>query len=103
MNVKKVNVLILCGLSSCSNVNEFWQYLSNDPDLCGVIIDHFISVITSSPLYEPPHENTGSHQNIATHHPFAIFCALREIFQGKEIQLVRYSLFFKKKNKPPNN
>lgn len=74
-----------------SNVVEFWQYVSSDPDLSGVIIDNFLGILSSSCVYEVPSEgsaNNAHHQNIATQQPFAIFCALKEIFAGKEIQKV---------------
>lgn len=68
--------------------------MSNDADLSGYIVDHFLSILSSSCLYEVPGENQGTdRQNIATHQPFAIFCALKEILAGKQIQGVSLSSF----------
>lgn len=77
----------------CSNVVEFWQFVSNDAELSGYVIDHFLSILSSSCLYEAPGENQGTNrQNIATHQPFAIFCALKEILAGKQIKGVSSSI-----------
>lgn len=60
--------------------------MSSDAELTGVIIDHFLNILSSSCLYEAPVDSSGNNnhdrQNIATHQPFAIFCALKEIFSG---------------------
>lgn len=73
---------------------EYWQCVSNDAELSGYIIDHFLSILSSSCLYEVPGENQGTdRQNLATHQPFAIFCALKEILAGKQIQGVSLSSF----------
>lgn len=70
-----------------SNIIEFWQCVATQAELSGFIIDHFLGILSSSCLYEIPGEKSGpSLQNIATHQPFAIFCALKEIVQGKEIR-----------------
>lgn len=76
-----------------SNVIDFWQFLSVDAELSGIIIDHFLGILSSSCLYEVSNENGGNsdRQNIATHQPFAIFCALKEMFGGKEIQGVTFA------------
>lgn len=72
-----------------SNIIEFWQCVSSQAELSGFIIDHFLGILNSSCLYEVSAEKAGpSNQNIATHQPFAIFCALKEIVQGKEIRVV---------------
>lgn len=55
-------------------------------ELSGFIIDHFLGILSSSCLYEVSGEKLGpNQQNMATHQPFAIFCALKEIFHGKGI------------------
>lgn len=72
----------------CSNVIEFWQYVSTDNILTGTIIDHFLSTLSSSCLYESSDGGGSDRQNIATIQPFAIFCALREIMPGKEASAV---------------
>lgn len=75
--------------SSCSNIVEFWQCVATQADLSGFMIDHFLGILSSSCLYEVSGEKTGpGYQNVATHQPFAIFCALKEIVQGKNIQPV---------------
>lgn len=72
-----------------SNIVEFWQCVAQQAELSGFIIDHFLGILSSSCLYEVPGEKTGpSYQNIATHQPFAIFCALKEIVHGNTIQAV---------------
>lgn len=72
-----------------SNIVEFWQCISSDADLTGYIIDHFLGILSSSCWYEVSGEVPNSdRQNIATHQPFAIFCALKEILAGKQIQAV---------------
>lgn len=75
--------------SSFSNIVEFWQCVATQADLSGFMIDHFLGILSSSCLYEVSGEKTGpGYQNVATHQPFAIFCALKEIVQGKNIQPV---------------
>lgn len=94
MNMNREEVFIFDFRLNCSNVVEFWQCVSNDAELSGFIIDHFLSILSSSCLYEVPGENQSiDRQNIATHQPFAIFCALREILGGKQIQGVSPSSF----------
>lgn len=78
----------LC-FSFFSNIVEFWQCVATQADLSGFMIDHFLGILSSSCLYEVSGEKTGpGYQNVATHQPFAIFCALKEIVQGKNIQPV---------------
>lgn len=69
---------------------EFWQCVALDGELSGYVIDYFLGLISSSCLYEVS-ENSNGNQNMATHQPFAIFCALKEIVSGKEIQTVRFT------------
>lgn len=71
-----------------SNIIEFWQCVSSQAELSGYIIDHFLGILSSSCLYESGEKMGQNHQNIATHQPFAIFCALKEILRGNEIHAV---------------
>lgn len=74
-----------------SNIIEFWQCVATQAELSGFVIDHFLGILGSSCLYEFSGEKAGPHnQNIATHQPFAIFCALNEILQGNEIHAVSH-------------
>lgn len=94
MNMNRQNIFIVNFRLDCSNVVEYWQCVSNDAELSGYIIDHFLSILSSSCLYEDHGENLGTdRQNIATHQPFAIYCALKEILAGKQIQGVSPSTF----------
>lgn len=49
-----------------------------------MIIDNFLSILSSSCLYEANPDSPG-HQHFATSQPFAIHCTLREIFAVKEL------------------
>lgn len=71
-----------------SNIIEFWKCVSTQAELSGFIIDHFLGILSSSCLYESGERAGPNNQNIATHQPFAIFCALKEILQGEEIHAV---------------
>lgn len=66
------------------NVVEYWHTICLDPDLTGLILDNFLAILSSSCLYEP-NEGAGDRQKIASVPPFAIFCALREMFPCNEI------------------
>ncbi|XP_055840897.1 maestro heat-like repeat-containing protein family member 1 isoform X1 [Episyrphus balteatus] len=66
------------------NVVEYWHTICLDPDLTGLILDNFLGILSSSCLYEP-NEGSGDRQKIASVPPFAIFCAMREMFPCKEI------------------
>lgn len=65
-------------------MKEYWQILAIDPELCGTILDNFLSILSSSCLYESA-EGT-DRQHIATTQPFAIHCALNEMLPSKEIK-----------------
>ena len=69
----------------CRNVKEYWQYLATDSDLAGVILDNFLSILSSSCLYESLDGINSDRQNIATIQPFSIFCALHEMMSCKEL------------------
>lgn len=89
-NVSDSNLNFIFSIFSLSNVVDFWQFVSIDAQLSGIIIDHFLGILSSSCLYEVSNEggNKSDRQNIAIHQPFAIFCALKEMFGSKEIQSV---------------
>lgn len=77
-----------------SDITEFWRCVAVQPELTGFIIDHFVGILNSSCLYEVSEKSGPHNQNIATHQPFAIFCALKEIVQGKEIKTVSSNFLF---------
>lgn len=91
MNILNEIQLAITFRNIFSNIIEFWQCVAQQPELSGLIIDHFLGILSSSCLYEVSTEKSGpNNQNVATHQPFAIFCALKEIVQGKSIQTVSY-------------
>lgn len=53
------------------------------------MIDYFLGILSSACLYEAASDTTSAGgQNIATHQPFSIFCALHELLAGAEIKEV---------------
>lgn len=61
--------------------------MAKDSQLTGIMIDYFLGILSSSCLYETAGDTTAAGgQNIATHQPFSIFCALRELLAGEEIK-----------------
>ncbi|GAB0100042.1 maestro heat-like repeat-containing protein family member 1 [Sergentomyia squamirostris] len=70
-----------------ANVSQFWRTLCSDAELAGIVIDNFLSTLSSSCLYESVDQNKKDDRNrIATVQPFAIMCALKEILPCPEIQ-----------------
>lgn len=69
------------------NLIEYWQLICCDLELVGTILDNFLAMLSTSCLYEPD-EAKDDTQRIATVQPFAIFCALKEIFACREVQTV---------------
>lgn len=67
------------------NLIEYWQLICCDLELVGTILDNFLAMLSTSCLYEPD-EAKDDTQRIATVQPFAIFCALKEIFACREVQ-----------------
>lgn len=62
--------------------------MSLDLELVGVIIDNFLTTLNTSCLYEMD-EGKDHGQKVATVQPFAIICALKEIFVVQEATPVR--------------
>lgn len=77
------------------NVIDYWKTVALDADLFATILTNFLNILSSSCLHES-NDTTNSggitsgsdRQQIATVHPFAVFCALREMLSKKEIQSV---------------
>lgn len=79
-----------------SNVVEYWRTITIDNELSGIVLDNFLTILSSSCLYE----QTGLSQHdtvaykddklpqIATIHPFSIVCAMHEMFLCVEIKSV---------------
>lgn len=80
------NEILASPLPFQTHVTEFWQCAANDPTLTGIIIDHFLGILSSSCLYEANENSSSDRQNIASHQPFAIFCALHELSAGTEVK-----------------
>lgn len=68
---------------------KYWNTVCLNEELTAQIIDNFLAILMASCLYEPSNDNAGDRQKIASVQPFAIFCAMREIFPSKEIKNVR--------------
>lgn len=68
------------------HVVEYWQFIAPDMDLFGVIVDNFLGVLSSSCMCEQE-DGAGAkdRQKTATLQPFAILCALREMFLVSEV------------------
>lgn len=66
------------------NVVEFWKIISTDIDLSEIILENFLTTLSSSCLFEPQ-DGKDDRQKVATIQPFAIICALCEILNGKDI------------------
>lgn len=67
---------------------EYWHTVCLNTELTAQIIENFLAILMASCLYEPNNENVGDRQKIASVQPFAIFCAMKEIFPSKEIKEV---------------
>lgn len=67
------------------NVLEFWRIVSYDAELSGIVMDNFIGHIKSTCLYEQLELNDA--RKAATAQPFAIICALNEIFKSDQIKV----------------
>lgn len=73
---------------------EYWHTVCLNKELTAQIIDNFLAILLASCLYEPSNENTGDRQKIASVQPFAIFCAMREMFPCKEIKEVSFLKYY---------
>lgn len=79
-----------------SNVVEYWRTITIDNELSGIVLDNFLTILSSSCLFE----QTGLSQHdtvaykddklpqVATIHPFSIVCAMHEMFLCVEIKSV---------------
>lgn len=76
-----------------SIVIEYWKALALDTDLCGLVIDNFLSTLVTSCVHDSG-EN-GDRQHTASVQPFTIHCALHEIVSVKELKSVRLSNWVK--------
>lgn len=65
---------------------DYWRAICLNTELTAQIIDNFLAILMASCLYEPSNENAGDRQKIASVQPFAIFCAMKEMFISKEIK-----------------
>ncbi|XP_055389561.1 maestro heat-like repeat-containing protein family member 1 [Condylostylus longicornis] len=65
---------------------EYWNTICSELELTEIILENFLQILSSSCLYEQNENGESDRQRIATIQPFAIFCALKEIFPSKEIQ-----------------
>lgn len=79
------NEILAQSLPFEENILEFWRYVSYDADLSGIILDNFISTMSSISLYEQL--NLNDIRKSATAHPFAIISALHEIFKSEQIKV----------------
>lgn len=70
------------------NIVEYWHLICTDSDLTGILLDHFLQILSSSCLYEP-NEPCVDRQKIASVQPFAIFCALHKMMPCKDTKEVR--------------
>uniref|UniRef100_T1H3N0 Maestro-like HEAT-repeats domain-containing protein n=1 Tax=Megaselia scalaris TaxID=36166 RepID=T1H3N0_MEGSC len=76
------------------NVVKYWNTVCLNEELTAQIIDNFLAILMASCLYEPSNDNAGDRQKIASVQPFAIFCAMREIFPSKEIKIKKFPELF---------
>ncbi|XP_058977775.1 maestro heat-like repeat-containing protein family member 1 isoform X1 [Musca domestica] len=67
------------------NIVEYWHLVCTDAELAGVLIDHFLQILSSACIYEQ-NEACVDRQKIASVQPFAIFCALHEMMPCKDIK-----------------
>lgn len=70
------------------NVLEYWKLLSSDPELAGIVIDNFVSILTNTCLYEPNDaaSRDEKQKKAVTVQPFAIICAFQELFKSEKIR-----------------
>lgn len=66
------------------NIVEYWHLICSDGDLTGILLEHFLQILSSSCLFEP-NEPCVDRQKIASVQPFAIFCALNEMMPCKDV------------------
>lgn len=71
----------------CRNIVEYWHLICTDGELTGILLEHFLQILSSSCLYEP-NEPCVDRQKIASVQPFAIFCALHKMMPCKDVKEV---------------
>lgn len=67
--------------------------MSYDAELCAIVIDNFLQILTSTCLYEPQDSNEDVYRKAVTVQPFAIICALNEIFKSDQVKVELKSRF----------
>ncbi|XP_065363715.1 maestro heat-like repeat-containing protein family member 1 isoform X1 [Calliphora vicina] len=67
------------------NIVEYWHLICTDGELTGILLEHFLQILSSSCLFEP-NEPCVDRQKIASVQPFAIFCALHKMMPCKDVK-----------------
>uniref|UniRef100_A0A336MNJ8 CSON014643 protein n=1 Tax=Culicoides sonorensis TaxID=179676 RepID=A0A336MNJ8_CULSO len=70
------------------NIVEYWKLISYDSELAGTVIDNFLSILTSTCLYEPSDvaSRDEKQSRSVTVQPFAIICAFNVMFKSDQIK-----------------